>query len=93
MSHELHAFLAANGYTDLREVPGRGLCGLCPMAYTHGLFVELTLRDYSYRYCFENAADARAALEQWDGVGDAPGLWIKRKGFGADLMNPNWSSA
>lgn len=43
---------------------------------------------YAGRYCYEHAHEARAALVAWDGVGHPPGPWIKCKGYGIDLLNP-----
>jgi hypothetical protein len=83
------AFLAANGYTDIREIPGQGLCGLQKFVFTWGLVVDLSEESYGLRYCFETEAAARAALLAWDGQGHPGGPWIKCKGAGVDLLNPS----
>jgi hypothetical protein len=59
------------------------------MFFTVGLFVGLDETGYRTRFCFEHYADARMALESWDGHGDPPGPWIKEKGApGGDRRNP-----
>lgn len=82
--------LQALGYACPRQLPDGRWIGLMPMLYTTGLFVGLDEVGYSYRYCYEDAAAALADLATWDGEGDPPGPWIKRKGRGGDLLNPRW---
>lgn len=82
--------LAMPEYTIVRHIEGKGWCGVRQMLFSFGLFVDITPDSYGYRYCFEHLRDAALALVQWDGQGDAPGNWIKRKGLGADLLNPNF---
>lgn len=82
--------LTAQGYRELREVPGRGACGVMPMMFTVGLFHGLTASGYDARYCYPPAAAAEmlAALHAWDGSGHPLGPWIKHKGDGVDEHNP-----
>lgn len=88
MTHdELHQYLSQNGYTDLREIGGK-LCGLSKFMFTTGLVVGLDQHGYELRYCYENEAEARAALQSWQGIGHPCGPWIKAKGLGTDLLNP-----
>lgn len=82
-------------FEALREIEGRGLCGVQRFIFTCGLltnlrFVGLT-NSYDARYCYESRADAVRALATWDGQGDPPGDWIKEKvsGRGRDgSVNP-----
>lgn len=76
-------------YTDLREVPCKGTCGLQRMIYTTGLFIQLDDNGTQGRYCYPTETDAREALSQWDGTGDPTGPWIKYKGAGGMRRNPN----
>lgn len=78
------------GYAWPRQLPDGRWVAIMPMLYTWGLFVNIDPVGYSYRYCFEHAHDAVESLRTWNGEGDAPGPWIKRKGLGRDLLNPNW---
>jgi hypothetical protein len=87
----LSQFLAANGYTDLHEIDGV-VYGLQKFMFTHGLMVGLTMDSYERRYCYEHRTDALAALESWDGEGHPSGPWIKCKGRGIDMLNPNLES-
>lgn len=69
-------------YMNLKELPALGgkLAGVHRMVYTAGLFVGLTDTGVEYRYCYPNVRTALQALDAWDGAGDPPGPWIKRKG-------------
>lgn len=82
--------IQALGYSYPRRLPDGRWCGIQPMLYTGGLFVGLDAVGYAYRYCYETVAEAALALAIWDGEGHPPGAWIKRKGLGGDLHNPNW---
>jgi len=65
-------------------------CGLMRMAFTIGLFVGIDEIGYSYRYCYESVKEATDALAAYEDTNDHPtGVWIKRKGKGGDLANPN----
>jgi hypothetical protein len=77
---DLIEWLKAEGYKELREVPGRGVCAIERMLFTTGLFYGLTRYEREGRYCYETYTEALRALEQWDGVGDPPGDWIVHKG-------------
>jgi hypothetical protein len=82
-------YIAENGYTNVKEMPNGSLCALLPFAFTWGLVVGLEEHGYSRRYCFEHFEDALESLASWDGEGHPGGNWIKCKGAGIDLLNPN----
>lgn len=86
-SDELIESLAADGYTDVVRF-AKTLAGLHRFNFTTGLVVGLSSEGYERRYCFEHESDARAALNAWDGEGHPSGPWIKCKGIGVDLLNP-----
>jgi len=71
--------LEVEGYHRCRQLPSGVVIGVMPMFVTCGLFVGIDRTGYSRRYCYEHAADAIAAVDAWDGVGDPPGPWIKEK--------------
>jgi hypothetical protein len=77
---ELKTFLETQGYLHLREIPGKGWCGITRMLYTWGLFYGMTAENREGRYCFDSLTEAKAALSEWDGTGDPPGDWIKHFG-------------
>lgn len=79
--------LEALGYLRPRRI-GVRWCALLRLNFTIGLVVGIDSFGHSVRYCFEHAADAAAALAAWDGEGHPPGPWIKAKGAGIDLLNP-----
>ena len=45
---------------------------------------------YECRYMYATEGEAVEACIKWDGAGHPPGNWIKRKGNGPDLDNPNY---
>ncbi len=76
--------LNAEGYLNVREVPGRGYCGLMRFMFTTGLIWGLSESGYRGRWCYATQEEAGAAFAEWDGVGDPPGRWIKYKGEGGE---------
>ncbi len=69
------------------------LCGLMKSMFTWALCVGIDAEGYERRYCYEHEADAHAALEAWDGTGHPGGPWIKVKGAGIDMLNPEMEKA
>lgn len=90
MSEVDKVYLIEQGYMPLREVEGRGLCGIRRMLYTVGLFYGLTNDSYEGRYCYETFAEAVIGLFTWDGKSDPDGDWIKHKGQIGEYSNPNY---
>lgn len=88
------AQLEADGYGNLITISGEGVCGISEFLTTWGLVVGLTPHGYKRRYCFECRLDATLALESWRLLcGEhPPGPWIKCKGVGIDLLNPELTS-
>lgn len=84
---EIKEFLTDQGYAFLREVPGRGWCGIRRMLFTWGLFHGMTAYGIGGRYCYDSLADARNALIIWDGAADPPGRWVKHFGDGGEYCN------
>lgn len=84
----LKEFIANLDYSDLRVIPGEGLCGLQKFAFTWAIVTGLDFHCYARRYCFEHKQDALEALVQWTGHCHPSGPWIKCKGAGIDLLNP-----
>lgn len=85
----LKEYLKTEGYYEIREIPGKGLCGLNRFIFTTGLMVSLDEIGYYGRYCYANESDALKALNEWDGNGDPGGPWIKYKGRPEERSNPN----
>jgi hypothetical protein len=76
------------GERVVRVLPDGRICGLLKMMFTTGLCVDLDEDAYAYRYCYATTREASVALAAWDGTGDPPGPWIKRKGLGGDVRGP-----
>jgi hypothetical protein len=75
-------------YDHTREISGRGWCGLSRQIFTVGIVYGIDSSGYVGRYCFPSYADAKEALENWDGAGDPSGNWIKHKGGTGEYRNP-----
>lgn len=68
------------GYCQVREVPGQGVCGLHPFMFTWAIVVDINRSFYSHRFCYENLTSAYGAFVEWDGTGDPGGPgFVKRK--------------
>ena len=86
---ELRLFLEHQGYRNLRNVPGRGWCGIERMIFTWALWYGMDRFGKSGRYCFDSLSEVVAALNAWSGKGDPPGDWIKHFGDGFEVANPD----
>ena len=84
----LIAYLKSEGYSDIREIPGRGICGLRDFIFTTGLVIGMDETQYYGRYCYSSKDDALKALNEWEGDGDPSGPWIKYKGYPGERSNP-----
>lgn len=82
--------LLADGYSDILIVGGR-VCGVKRFNFTTALVVGINEVTYERRYCYEHREHARAALLVWDGAEHPSGPWVKCKGAGIDLFNPEFS--
>jgi hypothetical protein len=75
------------GYTRLREIPGRGICGILKYIFTWGIVYGIDEWGYQGRWCYDNPIEPVVFLEEWNargGVGDPNGRWIKYKGEGGE---------
>lgn len=76
------------GYSHLTSL-ATGVCGIKRFNFTTALVVGIFSGGYERRYCYEHAAGAIEGLQGWNGVGHPSGPWIKCKGSGVDLLNPD----
>jgi hypothetical protein len=81
--------LMLEGYADVCVRRGQ-VCAVGRFNFTTAVVVGLSSAGYDRRYCYEHRADAQAALARWDGAGHPSGPWIKCKGAGIDLLNPEF---
>lgn len=69
--------------TIIEALCGGRVCAVMPFIYTTGLLVDYfdhgSTHDYTARYCYPNLAEALIALNEWNGVGDPPGPWVKER--------------
>ncbi len=88
ISERMQKVLDENGYFEAREIEGHGICALEWFCYTVGIGCGIDETGRRYRYCYHNLLEAITAFQEWNGQGHPPGQWIKRKGGGEDLRNP-----
>jgi len=97
LTPELAVQLEADGYRSLKEIPGKGICGLQAFVYTIGLMTGLDETGYYERFCYPHVHGVKAlmALIEWDvntpESEDMPDdkYWVKRKGQRGECGNPN----
>lgn len=80
IDQDIADYMAANGYLALRLMPDGSVAGVNKFLFTYGLCTRLDFVGYHARWCFEMLDDALRALNEYDGIGDPPGPWIKQKG-------------
>lgn len=68
---EMMAFLAMQGYSNVRKVEG-GFIGLTPLIYTTGLCIGLDAWGYEERYCYGDRFLAERACNAMKSVDDEP---------------------
>jgi len=73
------------GYFEIREIPGNGICALMRFVFTVGLVVKIDPTGYERRYCYSSLREAMDDINSWDGTGHPQGNWIKCKGSGIDI--------
>lgn len=82
--------LEQEGYTQICEKEGRGICGIYRFVFTTGLVYGMDETGYAGRWCFETMCEATSELEKWNGIGDPGGEWIKHKGKSGEYRNPKY---
>jgi len=83
-----HDEVLALGFIAAKQING-AWCGVQKYMFTYSLTVGIVETAYFCRYCYESRGEALSALISWDGRGDPPGNWIKKKGHG-EYQNPNY---
>lgn len=89
MDSGLQTDLERDGYYNLREIEGRGICGNRKFMFTTAILFGLDEVGYRGRWCYGTSTEAEVALEHWSGLGDPPLNWIKYKGEGGERSNAN----
>jgi hypothetical protein len=87
ITEELKDLLEKEGYFEIREIDGAGVCCLKRFMFTVGLVWGADESGYIGRWCYANLADAKDALMNWNGEKDPPGPWIKYKGIDGERCN------
>jgi hypothetical protein len=63
----------ANGYTDYHEFDNERDACIVRLLFTYAILADLNEWGYGDRWCFHSYADARRALDAWDGESESRG--------------------
>ena len=74
------AFLTANNYTNLRELPDGTVAGLQKLLFTTAICTGLDSFGWAYRWCFDDPALAASELAKLESMDDEPTGYIARRG-------------
>ena len=61
-------------YFDVQEKGEAAIVGVMPLLFTHAIVSGINAYGYEDRWCYESYAEAKAALDAWDGTGE-PNNW------------------
>lgn len=91
IDHKLNEFLLTQGFSSLKYIEGRGLCGIKDFMFTVAICYGINEVGFNGRYCYpkEYRKDAILAFSIWDGNEDPIGNWIKHKGLSGEYGNCN----
>ena len=67
-----HAFLAENGYFEIRELPDGTTAALHRLLYTTAICTGLDSSGWVYRWCYADPALASAELAKLEAMDDKP---------------------
>lgn len=69
--------IEALGYTDPKPLTEGGMAGewagIMKLMFTHAIIAGIGPDFYEERWCYHTYAEARAALDAWDGGGEPQG--------------------
>ncbi|MBB2915898.1 hypothetical protein [Cupriavidus alkaliphilus] len=75
------AWLAQNGYTQVRRLPDGSYAGVSRLLFTTALYIGLDVWGWERRYCYESERDALAALAALETSDDEPTLgYVAKRG-------------
>lgn len=78
-------------YYDVQEKGDAALVGINPLVYTHAIVSGINYCGFEDRWCYDTYAEAKAALDAWDGTGEPQG-WKRnpRTGRRRDKDGNEW---
>lgn len=77
---ELLAFLAHNGYKNLRVLADGCIVGTLELMFTRAIFINLNRWSYEKRFCFEDRELALTELAKLQSEDDEPTGYVARRG-------------
>ena len=72
--------LTEQGYTNLKHIENKGICGILVHNNVIGLCYGITIEDYEGMYVYSNQIDAIKALKNWNGIGNPTFNYIRHSG-------------
>lgn len=76
-------WLVGQGYWAVRKLPTGEWVGGYDYLFTYGIVIGLTRATWRTRWCYPRVDFTRdqvaGFIQQWDGEGFPPGLWLKQK--------------
>lgn len=74
-SEEFRQFLIAEGYTDIRFLDETVYICLSPFIFTWAIIIGQIgdTTGYADLWCYHNYADAKSAIDSWNGEGEPQG--------------------
>lgn len=77
-------------YRFVREVPGKGICGLVRFPFGVVLYYDIGLHNAGGAYHFDDLLEALVSLANWKGGSHPGGNWIKHNWFEGEYRNPEY---
>jgi hypothetical protein len=77
--NELIAWLAGQGYENLRELEDGTIVGTLELMFTRAIFIDLTYSGWDKRFCFDNKSLALEELAKLKIGDDEPSGYIARR--------------
>ncbi|EKS67896.1 MULTISPECIES: hypothetical protein [Caballeronia] len=72
---------AVNNYSDYRTFENERDACIAPFLFTYAILADLDEWGYGDRWCYHTYADARRALDAWDGEYEPAG-WLRHPASG-----------
>jgi len=79
MTNELIAWLAGQGYENLRQLEDGTVVGTYELMFTRAIFIDLTYTGFDKRFCFQDRELALEEIAKLQTGDDEPTGYIARR--------------
>lgn len=86
ISQEMLAMLKSEGYENIREFPDGTIAATFQFLFTSAIISDIHQYGYEERWCYHTKADAIAALDNWNGIGEPTG-WHRHPATGRRIID------